>query len=353
MGLSEDLIQRLRNGGDRPASRQGPAPRSFMEPRFDPSRFSSPLLGNSALATPVPRPRIVDDISRPKANRRGLEDPFHCSAHLTPPLSSSPPSRRQINFFDSHQDRNPPAPITFSDFSAHAGQVPATPVHQLSSNIGRIERHFVESPSTHGGYNAGQRLLFEQDPASQSQIPSPPIEEPAAAEDLFFELAPQLSATDAAPAEFHQVPESEDEYAADDQWFEAAMAEVDLDRIQSRSTHERHSRSAPLQTAQCAPERSITRSPYFPASSQAPQMQQQGQLRSSSRLSNTSSSVTFPKRPGSGLQIRAKAATPPLVTPTPRKAFATRQHNQSAALKPADTRGLVPVSELGRCLLAV
>lgn len=112
-------------------------------------------------------------------------------------------------------------------------------------------------------------------------------------------------------------------------------------------THE----SAPLQTAQSAPERSITRSPYFPASSQAPQRQQLGELRSSSRLSNTSSSVTFPKRPGSGLQMRANATTPPLVTPTPRKAFATRQHNQSAAPKSADTRGLVPVSELGRCWL--
>lgn len=351
MGPSEDLIQRLRNGGDRPASRQGPAPRSLIEPRFDPSRFSSPLLGNSALATPL-RPRIIDDISRPIPQGRGLDELFPHTSHPTPPLSSSPPSRRQINFYDHDSDRNPPAPISFTNFAPKPAQAPATPVHQLSSSIGRYELQPHKSSSIHEGYEKGQRLLIDQDPASQSQMPSPPIEELTAADDTFFEPAQHPPATQGAQAQFQQMAESEDEYAVDDQWFESAMAEVDLDRIQSKSSSGQHSRSAPLPVARPGPERNITRSPYFPLSSQAPQTQQLGQLRSSSRLNNTSSSVTFPKRPGSGLQMRPNAATPPLLTPTPRKAFTTRQHNRShEPSEPADTSGLVPVSDLGTSVI--
>lgn len=346
MGLSEDLIQRLRNGGDRPASRQGPAPRSFADLRSDPSKFSSPLLGNSGLTTPL-RPRVVHDISRPTTQRRGLDDPFLPSTHLTPPLSSSPPSRRQINFYDPDHDRNANGLITFADFSSQPLQIPATPVHQLSSNIGRFEHHLHESPNALDGYGTRHSLFSES--ASQSQIPSPPIEDSTAADYLFFEPAQRVPANEGDTPQLQQVPESEDEYAVDDQWFESAMAEVDLDRIQSKSSQKQHSLSAPMQSAEPAPERTITRSPYFPASSQPPQTQQLGQLRSSSRLSNTSSSVTFPKRPGSGLQMRFNAATPPVLTPTPHKAFAEGQQSQTTQLpKPRVGSGLVPISELGK-----
>lgn len=349
MGSREDLIQRLRNGGERklvrPATSQAVGPRNSIEPRYDPDRFGSPVVGGASSATPF-RSRATDDISRPATQQAARGDPFHHPNHLTPPLSSSPPSgRRLINFYEP--DRTQPAPISFTEFSVDNRHIPATPVHQISSNLGRDERQPDKSNYSHEVLEADHILQF--DPEAASQIPSPPLEHGTVLHgETLVQSDEFLPAAETTSAHFHQPRGSEDEYADDDQWFETALAEVDLDRIQSRFSCGSSSHDAPLQAARPAPDRAVTRSPYFPVNPQATPTQQLGQLRSSSRLSNTSSSVTFPKRPGSGLQMRPSTVTPPLLKPTPRKAGVHGQRGRSAqALQPADTDGLVPISELG------
>lgn len=349
MGVSEDLIERLRSGGgrklERPTSRQASAPMRFTDSPVDQAGINSPFTGYGVETAMCSRPSaVLDNFSRHSVQQPVFRDYIPFPSHPTPPQSSSPPSRPQMNFYIPHQDHSPRAPTTFADFAARIGQGPATPV-QPSSDFDRADRRPVFMSN---GY--GIETYPRMGSGAEFQIPSPPFEATPHVNHSVLQQAPPQLLTEAA-VQNRQPQEPEDEYAEDDRWFESAMAEVDLEIIQSTSAQGQQPRIAPMEAARPAPERVITRSPYFPAPSpsEAFNVPQSSQMRSSSRLSNTSSSVTFPKRPGSGLLMRSSAVTPPILTPTPRKAIGVRQHNAPEGVQRSpDTSDLIAVSQLGR-----